>query len=59
MPVKVSAKGNGKFQVATPNGIKSKSTSYLNAIKQKHLLNAVEHGWKPNKKRGQVARPRN
>jgi len=57
MPVKVSALGNGKFNVATPNGVKAKSTSYLNAIKQKRLLDAVDHGFRPNKSK-KVARPR-
>jgi len=47
MPVKIKALGHGKVQVRTPGGVKSKSTTPEKAKKQKRLLNAVEHGWKP------------
>jgi hypothetical protein len=47
MPVKIKSVGHGKVQVRTPNGIKSKGTTPAKAQRQKHLLNAVEHGWKP------------
>lgn len=47
MPVKLRKLKSGKVQVRTPNGIKSKGSTPANAERQKHLLNAVEHGWKP------------
>ena len=49
MPVKITKKAKG-YQVSTPNGIKSKSTSLKNARKQERLLNAIEHGFKPRKR---------
>ena len=38
----------GKVQVRTPGGVKAKAATPENAAKQKRLLNAVEHGWKPD-----------
>ena len=49
MPVTVSKKKNGKYTVRTPNGVKAKNTTKKNAMKQKRLLNAVEHGWRPTR----------
>ena len=46
MPVTVT-KTDGKYKVSTPNGVKSKGSSLKNAMAQKRLLNAVDHGWKP------------
>ena len=48
MPVKIKKVG-GKYKVSTPNGVKAKGTTKKKAEKQKRLLNAVEHGWKPTK----------
>jgi hypothetical protein len=48
MPVKIR-KTNKGYRVSTPNGIKAKNTIKNKAEAQKRLLNAVEHGWKPNK----------
>ena len=45
-PVKISKVGKG-YSVRTPGGVKSKGTTKVKAEKQKRLLNAVEHGWKP------------
>jgi hypothetical protein len=50
MPVKIRSVGKGKVQVRTPNGVKAKSTTPAKAARQKRLLNAVEHGWKPTGK---------
>lgn len=47
MPVKLQKLKSGKVRVSTPNGVKSKGSTPKNAERQKHLLNAVEHGWKP------------
>jgi hypothetical protein len=49
MPVKITKVGK-KYRVSTPNGVKAKSTTKENAEKQKRLLNAIDHGWKPTKK---------
>lgn len=46
MPVKVK-KVKGGFSVSTPSGVKAKKTTKKKAMKQKKLLNAAEHGWKP------------
>lgn len=45
MPVTVK-KVDG-YRVSTPHGVKARHASYTNAMRQKRLLNAVEHGWKP------------
>ncbi len=49
MPVKVT-KTDGKYKVSTPNMVHSKGSTLKNAMAQKRLLNAVEHGWKPTGK---------
>ena len=50
MPVKIK-KVKGGYKVSTPHGTKAKKTSKKNAKAQKRLLNAVEHGWKPTKRK--------
>jgi len=50
MPVKIS-KVKGDYKVSTPGGTKAKKTTKAKAIKQERLINAVEHGWKPKKKK--------
>lgn len=47
MPVKIKKTKSGKFQVKTPGGVKAKGTTKAKAVKQKKLLNAVEHGFRP------------
>ena len=51
MPVTIKKKKGGRYSVRTPNGVKAKSTTKAKAKRQKRLLNAVEHGWKPTGKR--------
>jgi len=51
MPVKIKSVGHGKVQVRTPGGVKAKATTPSKAAKQKRLLNAIEHGWKPTGKK--------
>jgi hypothetical protein len=36
--------------VSTPGGVKAKATTQDKAIKQKRLLDAIEHGFKPTGK---------
>jgi hypothetical protein len=50
MPVRIRKVG-GKYQVSTPNGTKSKGTTLKKAKAQERLLNAVDHGWRPRKKK--------
>lgn len=51
MPVKIS-KVRGGHRVSTPKGVKAKKTTLKKAKAQERLLNAIDHGWKPTKKRG-------
>lgn len=52
MPAKVTkVKGDG-YKVTTPSGVHAKGTTKAKATAQARLLNAVDHGWKPSKKRG-------
>jgi len=48
MPVHIVKKDG--YQVSTPGGVKAKSTTKTKAERQKRLLYAVEHGWKPTGK---------
>ena len=51
MPVKITKlKGKG-VKVTTPHGVKAKKTTTKKAKKQKRLLQAIEHGWKPTKRK--------
>jgi len=50
MPVKITKTKKGCYKVSTPHGTKAKCTTKKKAEKQKRLLNAVEHGFKPRKK---------
>ncbi len=51
MPVTVRKLKGGKYRVATPSGVKARRTTKRRAQKLKRLLNAVDHGWKPTRKR--------
>lgn len=50
MPVRTSKLPSGKVRVSTPHGVKAKATTPEKAEAQARLLNAVDHGWKPDKK---------
>ena len=50
MPATIKKVGKGKFQVKTPNMVHAKGTTLEKAEKQKRLLQAIDHGWKPTKK---------
>ncbi|MDD5110871.1 MAG: hypothetical protein PHI63_06725 [Patescibacteria group bacterium] len=50
MPVTIRSIRGG-YSVSTPNGVKAKKTTLAKAKRQRNLLNAVEHGWKPTHKR--------
>ena len=40
-----------KYRVTTPRGTKAKKTTKAKAEAQVRLLNAIDHGWQPSKKR--------
>ncbi len=47
MPVSVTKNPNGTYRVETPNGVHAFGTTKEKAEAQEHLLNAVDHGWRP------------
>jgi hypothetical protein len=50
VPVKISkVKGKKCFKVKTPNATHAKCTSKKNAKSQQRLLNAIDHGFKPDR----------
>lgn len=49
MPVKITKTKKGCTRVSTPNGTKAKCTTKEKAERQKRLLNAIEHGFKPRR----------
>lgn len=50
MPVSIK-KTDGKFQVRTPGGVKAKGTTKKKAKAQERLLNAIDHGFVPRKRK--------
>lgn len=50
MPVKTRRLKDGKVRVRTPGGIKARGTTQDKAVRQKRLLDAIEHGFKPTGK---------
>ena len=52
MPVKVRKNKDGSYTVSTPSKVHAKHTTKKKAKAQERLLRAVDHGWKPDKKRG-------
>lgn len=54
MPVMMEGLPGDKVRVSTPGGVKAKATSFQKAMAQKRLLNAVEHGWAPGRRRSKV-----
>ena len=50
MPVYFTKVGQ-KYRVSTPNGVKAKRTTLAKAKRQRRLLQAIDHGWKPCRKR--------
>jgi hypothetical protein len=50
MPVKIK-KVKGGYRVSTPGGTKARKTSLKKAKSQKRLLNAIDHGWRPTRRK--------
>ena len=51
MPVRISRTSKGGYRVSTPGGVKAKSTTKAKAERQRNLINATEHGWKPTRRK--------
>lgn len=51
MPYSMTKTDEG-YRVRSPHGVKAKRTSKRKAEKQIRLLNAIEHGWEPKRRRG-------
>lgn len=49
MPTKIEKVGKGKYRVRTPNSVHAKGTSKAKAEAQQRLLNAIDHGWRPDR----------
>lgn len=56
MPYTVKKLKNGKSRVSSPNGVKAKASTPANAKKQVRLLNAIDHGYDPEKARASLKR---
>jgi hypothetical protein len=48
MSVTVTKRGK-KYQVKTPNAVHAKGTTKEKAEAQRRLLNAIDHGWTPDR----------
>lgn len=51
MPAEIKKVGKGRYQVETPNMVHAKGTTLEKAKRQKRLLQAIDHGWTPTKKK--------
>jgi len=51
MPVRLTKLPSGKVRVATPGGVKAKATTPAKAAAQRRLLQGIEHGMVPRKRR--------
>lgn len=50
MPVKLEKDPSGKgYMVSTPGGVKGRKMTLRNAKAQARLLNAIDHGWDPDR----------
>lgn len=52
MPAKITPNNDGTYKVATPNMVHAARTTLEKAKKQQRLLNAIDHGFVPSKKKG-------
>ena len=51
MPAEITKQMNGKYMVRSSGGIHGRDMTRRNAEKQRNLLNAIEHGWRPTKRK--------
>lgn len=50
MPVSIEKTDDG-YRVSTPTQVHAKGTTKEKAERQRRLLNAIDHGWKPTEKK--------
>jgi hypothetical protein len=50
MPYKTTKTKSGKYRVTGPSGVHSKGTTKAKAAAQIRIMQASEHGYKPDKK---------
>jgi hypothetical protein len=51
MPATIRKVGGGKVSVTTPSGTKAKATTPAKAKRQERLLNAIDHGYSPKRRK--------
>ena len=51
MPVTLRRLDDGSYSVRTPGGVKAKHTTKQKAEKLRRLLNALDHGFVPTKRK--------
>jgi len=49
MPAKITKTSGGKYRVSTPSAVHAKGTTKGKAESQQRLLNAIDHGFVPDK----------
>lgn len=59
MPEKLTKNSDGTYKVTGPSGVHAKSSTKENAKAQIKLLNAIEHGFKPSKKKDKKSHRKN
>ena len=58
MPVTKRKLKGGKYSVRTPGGVKAKRTTKKKAEAQERPLRAIDHGWKPTRKKAKSRKKR-
>lgn len=51
MPEKIKKLKSGKYSVSSPTSVHSYGTTKGKALAQVRLLNAIDHGYQPHKKK--------
>lgn len=51
MPTTIRRNKSGRYSVRTPGGVKAKATTKKKALRQKRLLDALDRGFTPTKRR--------
>jgi len=51
LPLKKTYGGRRRYKVSTPGEVKGRKMTLRNAKRQARLLNAIDHGWRPDKKK--------
>lgn len=51
MPIRIRKRKNGKYRVTDKGRVTARHTSKAKAKRQADLIRAVDHGWKPTRRR--------